>query len=81
MLPCPTCRSGCCCIATDPGCGHFGCLGSGPTDCTGVLAEQDRWNALLAARRREHDRRRMLRVRSAARLTAMVYGQPFRVVE
>lgn len=80
MLPCPTCRSGCRCTAADPGCGHFGCLGADPLDCPAVPGERERWTALLAARRREHDRRRALRVRANARLTALTFAQPLRVI-
>jgi hypothetical protein len=74
--PCPTCRSGCHCPADAPGCGHLGCYGTGPQDCPGVTAEADRWTALLAQRRRDYDRQRLLRARANARLTALVAGQP-----
>lgn len=79
-MPCSTCRSGCGCPMTGPGCGHYGCYGSGPHDCPGAEAEARRYQALMALRRREHAARRLRRLRLAATHTALLsqhgYGLP-----
>jgi hypothetical protein len=81
-MPCPTCRRGCGCTHTDPGCGHYGCYGRGPTDCPGVAAEERRYAALLAARNRARRRQWVTRSRASARFAAVaaatVYGLPGR---
>jgi hypothetical protein len=70
-MPCATCRSGCGCPLTGPGCGHYGCYGRGPTDCPGAEAEQRRYDALLDQRRRDARAIRLRRVRLAATYAAL----------
>lgn len=50
---CPTCRRGCGCGPTDPGCGHYGCWGRDrtPPTCPGAAAEEARHLAALRAQR------------------------------
>jgi hypothetical protein len=69
-MPCPSCRRGCDCTHTDPGCGHYGCYGRGPIDCPGVEAEERRYAALLAQRRRAQRRQWLTRASTAARFAA-----------
>lgn len=64
-MPCATCRSGCSCLPTDPGCGHYGCWGRGPRDCAGADAEQRRYETLLAQQRRDQRAHRARRAHLA----------------
>lgn len=70
-MPCPTCRSGCACPMDGPGCGHYGCLARGPVDCPGAEAEERRYHAILAQRRRDYRRQRIMRNRLSASFRAV----------
>jgi hypothetical protein len=71
-MPCPTCRRGCSCGLDGPGCGHYGCYGTGPRDCPGVEAEERRYAVMLAARRTQHAADRARRARLSAAYTALL---------
>jgi hypothetical protein len=75
---CQTCRRGCGCTHTDPGCGHYGCYGRGPRDCPGADAEERRYAAILARQRRDRAAQRLRRSRMAATFRTMTtaYGLP-----
>lgn len=77
-MPCTTCRSGCHCSMTDPGCGHYGCYGRGPRDCPGADAEHRRYVVILAQQRRDHVQQRARRRQLAAsyQSAAMTYRLP-----
>lgn len=82
LLPCPrgtepphtcrTCEVGCGCPLDAPGCGHYGCYGRWPTRaCPGVAAEEARYAALLATKRRTEARRLTARARLSGRFAVL----------
>lgn len=79
-MTCTTCRSGCACTPTEPGCGHYGCYGQGPRDCPGAAAEELRYHVVLARQRRDRAAQRIRRTRLASSFRAITatYGLPGR---
>jgi hypothetical protein len=61
---CKVCHRGCRCPDGRPGCGHYGCRGTGPQDCPVATAERAAYERRLAAARahraRLHARRAAL---------------------